>query len=301
MEVYQSLDGLGPHLAGGYVVCIGNFDGVHRGHQTLLRRMQDSAEQNGNRGVVVTFQPPAKVLFRGTKYLSSEAEKLMLLRGFGPHAVVVIPFDFDYAKTDKQHFVAALGRLEPRHIIVGEDFRFGHQRRGTLNDLSQITPRLEVIGLQTWQGEPIKSSQIRTLLDAGDVAGARELLGYSYFASGRVVAGERRGRTIGFPTANLDLPEQKALPVGVFAAWVTTSEGRYGAMANVGPRPSFPEAPPSLEVHLFDFDADLYGQVLTVSFERRLRGQITFGGLEHLKTQLAEDRRAARDVLAAHS
>ncbi len=259
--------------------------------------MQESAQESGRSSVVVTFQPPAKVLFQGTKYLSSEAEKLLLLETFAPDAVVVIPFDFEYAKTDKQMFLDALGGLEPHHIIVGEDFRFGHQRSGTLNDLSHVAARLEVIRLQKRNGEPIKSSQIRTLLDEGDVVGARDLLGYSYLAQGTVVEGEKRGRTIGFPTANVDLPEQKALPIGVFAAWAETPQGRFGAMANVGPRPSFPEALPSLEVNLFDFDGDLYGETVTVSFEKRLRGQIKFEGLEPLKARLGDDRRRARAAL----
>jgi len=280
----------------GCAVCVGNFDGVHLGHQLLLRRLQEVA-RGGLPSVIITFFPPAKVFFQGRSYLTSREEKLYLLRRFKPSAVVMVHFDLEYAKTDKGVFLEQLQHLSPKHLIVGEAFRFGHKRAGGLDDLQHVTEKLEVFSLRRLEEEPIKSSHIRELLRAGRVEEARRFLGYSYLAIGAVTAGAKRGRTVGFPTANVTLPPEKALPLGVFAVKVETPQGTYGGMANVGPRPSFPDAPPSLEVHLFDFSGDLYGKTVTVSFEGFLRGQKKFSGLDELKAQLTEDMARARSLL----
>ena len=285
----------------GVVLAIGNFDGVHLGHQMLLQRMQELARP-GRPGVVLTFFPPAKVVLGSATYLSSAAEKVELLRAFEPEAVVLVPFTKDYASTDKGVFVDQVRALAPEVIIVGEDFRFGHDRAGGLNDLSPITGRLEAHGMKTVAtalgNEVVKSSRVREALLAGDVARVRLLLGRDYGASGTVLRGEQRGRTIGYPTANLAVDERKALPIGVFAVTAAAPDGAHQGMANVGPRPSFPDDPPSLEVHLFDFDGDLYDEELHVRFDAFLRRQLRFGSLDALKAQLAEDEAAARAALA---
>jgi riboflavin kinase/FMN adenylyltransferase len=275
-------------------VAIGTFDGVHLGHQRVLAHVAETAQHNSLDAVIVTFDPSPKVLFLGQKYLTSRHEKLKRLAGYGFNAIVVIPFTKDYAQTDKQVFVDELAQLNPVHIIVGEDFRFGHKREGTLEDLSHITGHLEVIGMQHLEDEPIKSSHIRRLLEAGDVVTARKFLGYSYQATGTVTEGDKRGRTIGYPTANLNLAPEKALPQGVFSVRVRVPQGVFTGMANVGTRPSFETNPPSLEAHLFDFDDNLYGADMTVSFEHYLRGQKAFSGLDELKAQLAADAEAAK-------
>lgn len=283
-------------LSGG-VVSIGNFDGVHLGHRQLLSRMRDLANEEGKPPIVVSFFPPSKVVFGDQPYLCSAEEKLELLSPFAPTAVAVIPFSREYAKTDKSVFLDQLSRLQPRTIIVGEDFRFGRDRRGTLNDLSLLTAKLEVFGLERIDGEVVKSSTIRLLLADGDVTRAGQLLGEPYLVTGTVTPGDRRGRQLGYPTANLELPERKALPLGVFSVTVETDEGRFGGMANSGPRPSFPDAAPSCEVHLFDFDGDLYDQVLRVRFIERVRGQQRFDSLDALRDRLVEDERVAREQL----
>lgn len=278
------------------MIAIGNFDGVHVGHQRVLNHMVGVATA-AHKTVVVTFDPPAKVLFHGQKYLTDRAEKVALLEAFGVDAIVVIPFTQAYAQTDKQVFVDDLRALAPSHIIVGEDFRFGHQRRGGLDDLSHVTDYLEVIGMYSLEGQAVKSSHIRGLLEAGQVTEAKRFLGRSYSAKGLVIAGDKRGRTLGYPTANLRIPAEKALPQGVFAVRVDTAKGRYLGMANVGSRPSFSSEPPALEVNLFDVDLDLYGHEVTVHFEAYLRGQRAFAGLDDLKAQLAADAEAARAIL----
>jgi riboflavin kinase/FMN adenylyltransferase len=280
------------------VLAIGNFDGVHRGHRALLARTRAWAREENRTSGIVTFFPPAKVLFQGASYLTSREEKLALLEPFAPDAVAVVPFDRDYARTPKEAFLERLGALAPRAIVVGEDFRFGRDRAGGLDDLQHVPERLEVFGLEREDGAAISSSRIREHLSRGEIADANRLLGAPYLAIGRVVEGDRRGRTIGFPTANLEVPADKALPHGVFAVNIDTPGGRFGGMANVGARPSFEGRPPAIEVHLFDFSGDLYGTRLAVRFRARLRGQRRFDGLGDLTAQLEADREAAVRALA---
>lgn len=281
------------------ILCIGNFDGVHLGHQLLLAHMQSEARQ-GHASAVITFDPPAKVVLNGEKYLTSLEEKLLLIAPFQPAAVVAIPFDQEYAQTDKAVFLAQLRALSPHTVIVGEDFRFGHRRAGGLDDLSHVTHKLEVFGTKRLDSVAVKSSHIRQLLQAGQVEEAKRFLGHPYLAIGPVVKGDQRGRQLGFPTANLALPAPKALPLGVFAVSVDTPQGRYGGMANVGPRPSFPTEPPALEIHLLDFQGDLYGQQLTVWFEGFIRQQQRFFSLDELKSRLTYDAEQAKALLARH-
>lgn len=291
------VDSLGALDVKGAVVCIGNFDGVHLGHRALLARMREVAVSQDLPSVVVTFFPPAKVVFGTATYLSSAEEKLEQLAEYRPTAVVMQRFSREFAQTDKAVFVDRLRRLAPHTIIVGEDFRFGHQRLGTLNDLSPIAGRLEAFGLITSGGEVVKSSRVREHLAAGRIDAANALLGGPYPVRGEVMTGAQRGRTIGYPTANVATGERKALPTGVFAVTVDTGDGTYGGMANVGPRPSFPDEPPSLEVHLFGFEGDLYGRSITTRFHGFLRSQRRFAGLDELKAQLAADADAAKAAL----
>jgi riboflavin kinase/FMN adenylyltransferase len=283
------------------VLCIGNFDGVHLGHRRLLQRMRERADQAGLPSVVLTFFPPARVLFGQAQYLTSAAEKLELLSHFGPEAVVLTPFDHAYAQTSSAAFLDGVSALTPDTIIVGENFRFGHGRSGGIADLATATDKLEVFNLQRLDGEVISSSRIRSALAAGDVGEAARLLGAPYAARGSVVEGQRRGRTIGFPTANVDLPPRKALPLGVFAVTVVSHHGEHLGMANVGPRPSFPEEPPALEVHLFDFDGDLYGRDIRVDFRAFVRAQQRFEGIEAVRRQLEIDRQRSLELLEQRS
>lgn len=283
----------------GGVVCIGIFDGVHLGHRALLERMRALAAELRAPAVVVTFFPPARVLFEGSTYLMTPDEKLQALEEFAPDAIVTLTFDRELAGTDKADWLGALAALEPAAIVVGEDFRFGRGRAGGLDDLAAITERLEAFTLLEQDGAPVKSSRVRELLAAADVAGAARLLGAPYLVRGVVTQGQRRGRTIGYPTANLAVPAGKALPLGVFAVTATVDGRVLGGMANVGSRPSFEEEPPALEVHLFDFSGDLYGARLDVRFVAHLRSQQRFSGLDALRAQLAADEAAARAALAS--
>ena len=279
------------------IICIGNFDGVHIGHQMLLEHMQQQAKTLEKPSIIITFFPPSKVFFQGDDFLSSYKEKIELLKPFAPQAIVMIPFDESYVHTPKEDFLAHLNKLEPHTIIVGEDFRFGYKRQGSLNDLSHLPERLEVFGMKRFAGQEVKSTRIRQLLTEGQVEAVKPLLGRSYSAMGNVIEGDKRGRSIGFPTANIQTPKGKALPFGVFVVKVATTQGQFGGMANVGPRPSFPDDPPSLEVNLFEFEGNLYGQTLTVHFEGFIRSQKKFSSLDELKLQLTRDKTASQQIL----
>ncbi len=281
----------------GVVLSIGNFDGVHVGHRMLLDRMRELADASGRPAMVLTFFPPAKVVFGHATFLNSAEEKLDLLQPYRPDVVAMVPFSREYARTDKRSFTDQLRVLAPHAIIVGEDFRFGHGREGGLNDLSPIAQRLEAFGLKTLEGEVVKSSHVRDHLAQGHIVRANALLGAPYPVRGTVAHGDARGASIGFPTANVHTDERKALPLGVYAVRVEAPQGTFDGMANVGPRPSFPDEVPSLEVHLFDFDDDLYGTVITTRFHAFLRAQRRFEGLADLQAQLARDAQAARRAL----
>ena len=281
------------------ILCIGNFDGVHLGHQMLLKHMQEEARQKHLPAVILTFFPPSKHFFTRSPYLSTEEEKLELFQGFMPEAVIVMAFNEAYTKTPKEAFLADIAKLAPQTIIVGENFRFGHERKGSLYDLSSHTSRLEVFNLKHGDGQAISSTRIRKHLSLGEIKEANLLLGRAYSASGIVIQGDQRGRSIGYPTANLQLDPKKALPLGVFAVEVITPHGHFGGMANVGPRPSFPNDPPALEVNLFNFDTSLYNEQITVRFISFLRTQRKFESLEDLKLQLAADKEDALRALAS--
>ncbi len=280
------------------IISIGNFDGVHLGHQMLLESLHKKAITNNKKSVVISFFPPAKLLLRGGKFLSSRSEKRELLEIYKPDAIVMIPFDHDYAQLSKEVFIQELHRLEPVHIIIGEDFRFGNRREGNINDLSKIAGSLEVFNLLSDAKGPISSSRIRALIAESKVEAAAKLLGRPYSAVGLVIKGQQRGRTIGFPTANTQITDSKALPSGVFAVTIETSYGVFKAMANLGKRPSFKEIPATLEAHLFDFNDDLYEDRIKVNFHRFIRKEKKFSSLGELKKQLQADKELALKLLA---
>jgi len=275
------------------ILTIGNFDGVHIGHQLLLNKLKASTERSGKAAIVISFFPPAKLLLRGGKFLSSRSEKRSLLETYKPDAIVMIPFDHDYAQLSKDVFTADLARLEPNQIIIGQDFRFGNRREGSIDDLKEISKSLQVVDLVYDEKGPISSSRIRQLIEQAKVEEAARLLGRNYSAVGLVVKGQQRGRTIGFPTANTQTAHNKALPPGVFAVTVETSYGNFQGMANVGNRPSFSELPAAVEAHLFDFDEDLYEQRIKVNFHHLIRKEKKFASIQELKRQLELDKQTA--------
>lgn len=292
------------------VVTIGAYDGLHRGHIAVISSVVERARKVGQRSAVVTFdRHPASVVRPESAPLliTSLEQRIELLRETGVDAVVVLEFNEAAASEEAEDFInrVFVGGLAASEIIVGEDFHFGSGRRGNVELLSTmgnehdfvVTPlslrRTETSGI-------ISSTAIRTALRRGDLDGARDMLGRTVVISGHVVHGDERGRTIGFPTANVDVDERLILPAdGVYAAWCHTEVGgRYSCAVNIGKRPTFyGNADRSLvECHLLDFSGDLYDQLLTVEFAARLRDEQRFDGLEALTTQLQVDVARAREI-----
>lgn len=282
--------------AGPKVVAVGSFDGLHLGHQHLIHQAQQEAKNLHVPLLVYTFDPPSKVFVKGEGFLTDLSEKLELLRGLGVEIALIVPFTEAFAQRSKDEFLGDLRTLQAQRIYVGADFRFGQGRAGGLEDLRAVAPT-RILPLLELGGGPVKSSRIRDLLRKGEVDEAELLLGRAYTARGIVREGDRLGRRLGFPTANLEVAPLKILPLGVFAVRVQTAQGVFGGMANVGYRPTLAGQTLRFEVHLFGFLGDLYGQELTVEFLTRLRSEMKFASLEALKAQLAKDAETARRLL----
>lgn len=282
------------------VLAIGSFDGLHMGHKVLLRKLNEMARQHEAPSVVYTFDQPTRVLLHGAPYLYTLAEKLKLLDLLGVDEVVTVPFTLAFAQRSSEDFIAELRLLNPTAIVVGEDFRFGHDRAGSVATLRLLTGDLLAMPMYSLDGHPVHATRIREALQNGQVEEARRLLGRPYSARGVVVRGQALGRKIGFPTANVAISEGKLLPPGVFASRVLLPDGRLRpGMANVGWRPTVEGDDRRLEVNLLDFSGDLYGEEVRVDFIARLRGEERFAGLEALTEQLRRDEAAARAVLAS--
>ncbi|CAM4182705.1 riboflavin biosynthesis protein RibF [Deinococcus marmoris] len=281
------------------VVAVGSFDGVHLGHQALIAQLKAKAREHRVPSVVYTFDPPTRVLTQGVEFLSTLPEKLDLLTRYGVDETIAMSFTPEFAARPKEAFLDDLRTLRPRTVVVGEDFHFGRGRAGGVEDLRGVAAEVVALPMHQLGGEDIKSTRIRELLASGDVDGAGRLLGRHYDAQGVVVQGDQLGRTIGWPTANIGVPDGKALPMGVFAVVALGDRGeRWHGMANVGFRPTVNGKTRRFEVHLFDFEGNLYGKELQVKFFTHLRGEQKFGGLDELKAQLARDAQGAQAALS---
>jgi riboflavin kinase/FMN adenylyltransferase len=303
MESERLGSGEAPHL-GPASVAVGNFDGVHRGHQALVAAAVARSRATGGAAVVLTFDPhPARVLRpqEAPAALTTLAQKEELVAALGIDRLVVVEFDTRLAALSPEAFAREVLQqaLGARHVVVGESFRFGRAREGDPRRLEALGASLgfavEVVPPLLEGGRAISSSRVREALESGDVGEARTLLGRDYFVDGEVVRGDGRGRTIGVPTANL-APEEQILPAnGVYAARCRTGAGAWHAAAvNVGERPTFGGGRVRLEAHLLDFEGDLYGARLRMAFHERLRGEQRFDGKDALVAQIRRDIEAVR-------
>lgn len=286
-------------------VALGNFDGVHRGHQQVVQPILDKGQkQKSEIPTVVTFNPHPQEFFTGKlrTLLTPPDEKVQQLRSLGVEQLVLLPFDRELAELSPQQFVEKIlvKQLQALRVTVGEDFCFGQGRTGTSADLQAIAAsygiKVNIIPLQICQGERISSSCIRQSLSQGDLQRATRLLGRPYTLTGKVVEGLQLGRTLGFPTANLQLPPEKFLPRnGVYCVrvWGANLSPLTGVM-NIGQRPTVNGTSTTVEVHLLDWSGDLYGQILTVSLEKFLRAEEKFASTDALKAQIQRDASAAR-------
>lgn len=295
------------------VVTIGTFDGVHLGHQAIFNEMRRLADKVNGETVVVTFHPhPRQVLAIGTeklRFICSQEEKLKKFEEFGIDNVVIIPFTKEFASTPSDEFIKnyIIERIHPAVIVVGYDHHFGKNRMGDFQMLNELGAQY---GFKTVQVEAqdinevaVSSTKIRNFLWRGNVKAANELLGYPYSVTGLVIRGNEIGRTIGFPTANLDIPNEFMMinNPGVYACRTEINGKRYDAMANTGTRPTIGDRADGdfiIEVNVFDFEGDLYGKTLKVWFIERIRDEVKFNGLEALKNQLHQDREEAKKILS---
>ncbi len=297
------------------VLTAGNFDGVHVGHQRIMATVTARARALGGTSVVYTFDPhPRRVLTpeRAPKLLTTLDQKLELLAELGVDAVVVEPFDRAFAQIPAERFVREVlyARMRPTEVYVGYDFHYGRDREGSMRTLTELGPHLgfavTIIPEVKLGDRDVNSTRVRELLEAGDVEGAAQLLGRPYRVRGGVARGDQRGRTLGFPTLNLDAENEILPEVGVYACRARFLDagdpppGEWlGAVANVGRRPTVkPNDPVLVEAHLFDFSAEAYGRRVEVAFAARLRGERRFPSLEALKQQIALDAADARGRLA---
>jgi riboflavin kinase/FMN adenylyltransferase len=306
MLVYRGFSQTAP---GPTVLTIGNFDGVHIGHRALLARLKEVAHDKGLTPTVLTFEPHPRDFFApesAPARLSTLREKLELLADEGVAQAYVMHFNARFAKLSAEDFIARVlvESLQVRHLIIGDDFRFGAGRRGNFAMLRDAGERygfiVEAMDSVTLHGERASSSAVRAALAAGDMDHAARLLGRPYSIDGRVVHGDKMGRQFGFATANIRIKHSNPPLSGVFAVEVNGLGGLTGGarrgVANVGVRPTANKLPrPILEVHLFDFSADIYGAHLNVRFLHKLRNEVHFADIAALRAQIADDVLTAKN------
>ena len=286
------------------VVAVGVFDGVHWGHRAVFEKLLAVAERAALTPAVLTFeQHPAELLSptRAPDYINTLDQRIELIESAGVREIIVADFTPELANLPHQQFVETVLQhtLKAKHIVVGSNFRFGKGRRGDVRSLTAAAPKLgldlTVVPAVIVGGGPVSSTRVRTLIGRGDVANASQLLGRRFALRGTVVMGQQLGRTLGFPTANIQTGAHQLLPAGgVYAVEATLDLTTYGGVCNIGARPTFGGGAESVEVHLAGFRDNIYGRMIDVVFFRRLRDEMVFESPEHLADQIREDLERAR-------
>jgi len=292
------------------VLTIGTFDGLHRGHQALIHQLKTAAQQLRAKSAVIAFHPRPKAAFAperyGNDYLTTPDERIALFESLGLDVLVLIPFTLELAQIRAYDFVKlVVESLNMVEFWVGHDFALGKNREGNVEKLTELAGdfnyTLREIEPFLLDGKAVSSSRVREYLLAGDVRQAAYLLGRYPSLTGKIVLGAQRGRTIGFPTANLAVPAERLVPAnGVYATFLRRpgDEQRLASVTNVGIRPSFDGQERTVESYIFDFDEDIYNQTFTLEFVERLRPEKKFDGIEALVAQIAQDAEQARVLLA---
>ncbi|NOT76567.1 MAG: bifunctional riboflavin kinase/FAD synthetase [Cyclobacteriaceae bacterium] len=303
MKIYHTLDDF-TRLEYA-VVTSGTFDGVHLGHRKILGRLKEIAEKNNGETVVITFWPHPRLVLKpddtSLKLLNTFEEKAALLKEQGIQHLIRIPFTKEFSQISSLDFIRNIlvEKIGTRKLVIGYDHRFGKNREGSFDQLKLNAPEygfeVEEIPRQDIDHVGVSSSKIRKGLEEGDVTTARQLLGQSYSITGRVVKGDRLGRVLGFPTANIDLDTHyKLIPAeGIYAVQIQYAGVEYGGMLYIGNRPTINGTRRSIEVNIFNFDKEIYGENLTVTFEKLLRADLKFNDLDELKNQMHKDKEEA--------
>lgn len=291
------------------IVTIGTFDGVHLGHQKIIQRLGEIKHKLGGEIVLFTFDPhPRKVLFpdqKDLKLITTTDEKCHLLKNLGVDHVLVYPFTKEFAQMNASNYISDIivSALKTKHLVIGYDHRFGANREGSIHTLKTFAEiykyDLEEIPAEEINQLNISSTRIRKAVDDGDIKTANEFLGYHFFISGRVIKGKQLGRTIGYPTANILIEDaDKLLPkLGVYAVNVIIGHQTHRGMLNIGMNPTTDvEKSIKVEVHIFEFNQDIYGEQLKVEFVKRIRSEQKFSNLDELKRALANDQIACKNI-----
>jgi riboflavin kinase / FMN adenylyltransferase len=304
MKIFRHIEDQGLSMSGS-VVTMGNFDGIHLGHQTLILKTVEDSKQQGYPSTVLTFEPhPLKVLAPGRAPLLilSYEDKMALFQSFGVDIVIAQSFDRQFASIAADDFVRRflVDRLKVRKLWVGRDLRFGRSRRGEVNDLVRLAPdggfQVGVLDPILLEGVRISSSRIRQLIQEGRVDEVRPMMGRYHFVSGHVVTGHRRGRDLGFPTANISSATEVVPLDGIYATLLQIKNKQWLSVSNIGVNPTFGDGPRTIESFIFDFDDDIYGESVKLSFVKRIREERKFVTVKDLVTQMHEDVKHAKAI-----
>jgi len=291
------------------VLTVGTFDGLHKGHQKIMKQMAEIAKKNNGETILVTFDPhPRLVIYddsKNLKFINTQKRKFQLLEKFGIDHLIIIPFTKEFSKTSSEDFIKdyLVDKLDVKKLIVGYDHHFGKNREGNYDQVNMLGRKygFEVIEVsaQFVENTPISSTKIRNALIKGDIKKANVMLGYDYSITGIVVEGNKIGRKIGFPTANIEIEDHYKLIAagGVYACKVEYSGKMYYGMGNIGTRPTIGINGLVTEVHIFDFDKEIYGEEITIYFIDRIRDERKFDNLEELTKQLIRDRETVSELL----
>jgi riboflavin kinase/FMN adenylyltransferase len=305
MEIIRDVNTI--HLTRPTVLTVGSFDGIHRGHQYLISRVVARAREIGGASALVTLHPHPKIVLRPNsplQYLSTIEERVDLLEPLGLDYAVILPFSLEYSQIRARDFVQMLiDHLNMKELIAGPDFALGYKREGNIEFLKSLGKEkgftVNVVAPQKFDDEIMSSTRIREMIASGDLTDATRLLGRFPSVRGRVVRGDQRGRSLGFPTANLAVAERRLLPAdGIYAVRVRIDGRWYGGAASIGVRPTFGSGQRTVEVYILDFDGDLYDQVIEVQFIQRLREERKFENADALVRQMKQDVAAARQAVA---
>tara|TARA_B100001758_G_scaffold247877_1_gene267998 strand:- start:12076 stop:12990 length:915 start_codon:yes stop_codon:yes gene_type:complete len=299
VKIYKSIEDFSSEIC--TIITIGTFDGVHKGHQKILNRINEIANKEGLESVLLTFYPhPRHVLFDDNydfKLINTIDEKIQVLTQTNLKHLVIHEFSKEFSRTESVHFIRDIlvNKLNMKYMVVGHDHHFGKNREGTYDNLLELSEvydfKLEKIAPEDVDGVTISSTKVRAALLEGRVKVANSLLGYNYFFSGKVIHGEKLGRTIGFPTANIELENCKLLPKsGVYAVKLVITDCHYFGMLNIGLQTN------KIEAYIFDFSEQIYGQNISVHMFSRIRDGKKMGSLKALKEQLIKDEHTCRSL-----
>lgn len=305
MEIFRHIEDRNLSIARP-VLSLGNFDGIHLGHQALLQRVVQDAKALGGRSVVLTFEPhPLAVLApeRAPRLILTHKDKMLLLQSSGVDVVIIQAFNSSFANVEAAEFVRRylVERLKVHKMWVGRDLRFGKGRKGRVEDLIRLGAEdgfeVGIVDPVELEGVRVSSSRIRKLIEQGEVHKVPRFLGRYHFVSGRVIPGYQRGRQLGFPTANI-VPRTEVLPLdGIYATYLQLDGRQWPSVSNIGVNPTFGEGPRTIETYIFDFSGDLYGRSVKLCFVKRIREEKKFSSAETLVEQMEKDALSAQEIL----